>query len=94
MMQMQELPQTASASDFKVNPNAIFEKATNGPVLIMSRAAQKAVVLSPDYWNELAKELKRLHHLELCDWVSKELAEDPSARITLTGDELVELHRG
>ena len=93
-MQMQELPQTASTSDFKVNPNAIFEKAEDGPVMVLSRATQKAVVVSPKYWNELAKELKRLRHLELCDWVSKEMEANPSTVTELTGEELVTLHRG
>lgn len=93
-MHMQELPQTASASDFKVNPNAIFEKAADGPVMILSRAQQKAVVVSPQYWNAIAKELRRLRHLELCDWVSKEMDENPATVTELTGEELLALHRG
>lgn len=93
-MQINILPQTATTSDFKVNPSAVFEKAEKGPVLVMSRAAQKAVVLSPDYWNKLAKELQRLRHLELCDRVSREIKENPSTAVRMTGEELVELHRG
>ena len=93
-MQIQELPQTASASEFKVNPNTIFDKAADGPVMILSRATQKAVVVSPEHWNELARELKRLQHLELCDWVSREMDDHPSTSAVVTGDQLVELHRG
>lgn len=93
-MQIQEMPQTASTSDFKVNPNAIFEKAESGPVMVLSRATQKAVVVSPQYWSDMAKEIRRLRHLELCDWVSREMDEDPSTVRELTGEELVALHSG
>ena len=93
-MHMNELPQTAAASDLKVNPNAVFEKAKDGPVMVMSRATQKAVIVSPEYWNSLARELRRLRHLELCDRVSREMDENPFACTVLTGEELLELHRG
>lgn len=94
MTSIQTLPQTASASDLKVNPNAVFEQATHGPVMVLSRATQKAVMVSPTYWNNIAKELQRLRHLELCDWVSRDMDANPSSVTTLTGEELVALHSG
>ncbi|MCB0094252.1 MAG: hypothetical protein KDE46_00975 [Caldilineaceae bacterium] len=93
-MQTYPLPQTAPISDMRQRQDDILTMTKGGPVVLLSRSQPAAVLLSPTMWDEIADELKRLHHLEICDWVSKELAEDPSTRITLTGDELVELHRG
>lgn len=57
---MHELYQTMAAGELKSNTNAAFEMAQKGPVVILSRATPKAVLISPDEWNRIAKRLQLL----------------------------------
>ena len=52
---MNKLPQTASIRTLKVNPNEVFKQASNGPVIIMSRATPKGVFLLPEQWDSIAE---------------------------------------
>ena len=60
---MYELYQTIAAGDLKANTNAAFAMVENGPVVVLSKATPKAVLVSPDEWNRLAKRLKMLETL-------------------------------
>ncbi len=61
---MHELYQTIAAGDLKANTNQAFAMAEKGPVIILSRATPKAVLVSPDEWNRIAKRLKVLEALQ------------------------------
>lgn len=61
---MHKLYQTIAAGDLKANTNQAFAMAENGPVVILSRATPKAVLVSPDEWNKIAQRLKILEALQ------------------------------
>ncbi len=60
---MHELYQTIAAGDLKANTNQAFALAENGPVIVLSKATPKAVLISPDEWNRIAKRLRMLEAL-------------------------------
>jgi len=60
---MHELYQTMAAGELKANTNAAFTMAEKGPVIILSRATPKAVLVAPDEWNRIAERLKTLEAL-------------------------------
>ena len=60
---MHELYQTIAAGDLKSNTNEAFEMAENGPVVVLSKATPKAVLVAPEEWNRIAKRLKMLDAL-------------------------------
>jgi PHD/YefM family antitoxin component YafN of YafNO toxin-antitoxin module len=60
---MHELYQTIAAGELKANTNAAFLMAENGPVIILSRATPKAVLVAPDEWNRIVERLKMLEAL-------------------------------
>ncbi len=57
---MYALHQTMAAGELKANANEAFEMAKNGPVVILSRATPKAVLVAPDEWNRIARRLQIL----------------------------------
>lgn len=61
---MNELYQTIAAGDLKANTNEAFAMAAKGPVVVLSRATPKAVLVAPDEWNRIAKRLKMLEALQ------------------------------
>jgi prevent-host-death family protein len=61
---MNELYQTIAAGDLKANANEAFAMAEKGPVVVLSRATPKAVLVAPDEWNRIAKRLKMLEALQ------------------------------
>lgn len=60
---MNELYQTMAAGDLKSNTNEAFQLAEKGPVVILSKATPKAVLVAPDEWNRIARRLKMLDAL-------------------------------
>ena len=60
---MHELYQTIAAGDLKSNTNDAFQMAEHGPVIVLSKATPKAVLVSPDEWNRIARRLKMLDAL-------------------------------
>jgi prevent-host-death family protein len=61
---MHELYQTLAAGALKANANEAFAMAEKGPVVILSKATPKAVLISPEEWNRIAKRLKLLETLQ------------------------------
>jgi len=59
-MIMKELYQTVAAGDLKSRTATVFEMAENGPVVVMSRATPKAVMVTPDEWNATARLIQDL----------------------------------
>ena len=57
---MHELHQTIAAGELKSNTNEAFEMVKKGPVVILSKATPKAVLVAPDEWNRIAKRLQLL----------------------------------
>ncbi|MBE2237399.1 MAG: type II toxin-antitoxin system Phd/YefM family antitoxin [Caldilineaceae bacterium] len=60
---MHKLYQTIAAGDLKANTNAAFAMAEEGPVVVLSKATPKAVLVSPDEWNRIAQRLSVLEAL-------------------------------
>jgi prevent-host-death family protein len=60
---MQAVHQTIAAGDLKANPNEAFAMLAEGPVVVLSRAMPKAVLVSVDEWNRIANRLKLLEAL-------------------------------
>lgn len=60
---MHELYQTIAAGDLKSNTNGAFEMAEKGPVVVLSKATPKAVLVAPAEWNRIAKRLKMMDAL-------------------------------
>ena len=60
---MHELYQTIAAGDLKANTNEAFALVEKGPVIVLSRATPKAVLVAPDEWNRIAKRLRMLETL-------------------------------
>lgn len=57
---MHELYQTIAAGDLKAHTAAVFKMAESGPVVIMSRATPKAVMVAPNEWNSTARLIQDL----------------------------------
>jgi prevent-host-death family protein len=89
MYVMYELHQMVSAGELKHNINDVFEKTQTGPVVILSRATPKAVLVSPEHWNAAAKRLEYLERQYLCDRLSREMDEESSNEIPFTKEELI-----
>lgn len=64
---MHKLYETMPASEIKQNTNAAFEKAVNGPVVVLSRTQPKAVIVSPEMWNATAERLAYLESMVAAD---------------------------
>lgn len=84
---MHELYQTYPSSELKVNPASAFDMSDKGPVVIMVRTQQRAVMVSPELWNQTARRLAYLESLLAGD--------EASARVRagdyVTADELDEI---
>jgi prevent-host-death family protein len=52
------LPQTAPISDMRNRQDEILTMTENGPVILLSRSKPAAVLLSPAYWDAIARTLK------------------------------------
>ncbi|HMN30196.1 MAG TPA: type II toxin-antitoxin system Phd/YefM family antitoxin [Caldilineaceae bacterium] len=52
------LPQTAPISDLRNRQDEILTMTENGPVVLMSRSKPAAVLLSPAYWDAIARTLE------------------------------------
>lgn len=91
---MNVLPQMEPITRLQRDHNSVLTMLTKGPVILTQRSKPAAVMVSPDAWDATAKELRRLRHLELSDRVSREAQENPSTVTVMTGEELVDLHRG
>lgn len=60
---MNELYQTIAAGELKANTNEAFAMLEGGPVVVLSKATPKAVLISVQEWNRIAKRLKLLETL-------------------------------
>ena len=60
---MNELYQTIAAGDLKANTNEALAMLEDGPVVVLSKATPKAVIVSVKEWNRIAKRLKLLETL-------------------------------
>lgn len=84
---MNVLPQIEPITRLQKSHNQILALLAKGPVILTQHSIPAAVMISPTEWDATAHELKRLRHLELCDWVSKEVEQKPETRITITSKE-------
>ena len=57
---MNKLPQTFPAGDLRAHANKAFELAQSGPVMVLSKATPKAIMVSPEIWDATALELNKL----------------------------------
>lgn len=57
---MHELYQTIPTGDLKSNPAATFAKTVDGPVVVMSRATPKVVMVAPTQWDSTARLIQDL----------------------------------
>jgi prevent-host-death family protein len=60
---MNEVYQTIAAGELKANTNEAFAMLEGGPVVVLSKATPKAVLISVQEWNRIAKRLKLLETL-------------------------------
>ena len=84
---MHELYQTIAAGELKANTNDAFAMTQQGPVVILSRATPKAVLVSPDDWNRIARRLKMLEAVQEALHIE---AENDTNGSWITGAELKE----
>ena len=67
------LPQVEKISVLKNNQAAVLAKVRQGPVLLMQRSNPAVVLVAPETWNALARELEHYRHLALLDEQSKRI---------------------
>jgi prevent-host-death family protein len=60
---MNELYRTIAAGDLKANTNEAFAMLEGGPVVVLSKATPKAVLVSVNEWNRIARRLRLLETL-------------------------------
>ncbi len=82
---MHELYQTIAAGELKANTNEAFAMAQSGPVIILSRATPKGVLISPEEWNRIARRLKMLESLQEAQRIE---ARNDTERSWLSSDEM------
>lgn len=57
---MLPLMKTAPMSDMGRKPSHVLEMTKSGPVALMARSNPAAILVSPEQWNRIAEELRRL----------------------------------
>jgi PHD/YefM family antitoxin component YafN of YafNO toxin-antitoxin module len=78
---MNEIPQMASIADLRNSHLKVLALLKQGPVVIASRSKPAAVLLSPEQWNSMIRELDML-------WCEREAA---LAKLKIaTGEDKVE----
>lgn len=60
---MHELHQMIAAGELQSNASRVFALAEKGPVVVLSDATPRAVLVTPDEWNRIAKRLEMLESL-------------------------------
>ena len=82
---MHELYQTVAAGDLKAHTAAVFDMAEKGPVVVMSRATPKAVMVAASEWNatarliqDLREQLAREKRLRIANERYLKMMADPS----------------
>ena len=60
---MLQLMATAPVSDMNRRPGDVIAMLKEGPVALMARSEPAAVMVMPQAWNEIAKELEELENL-------------------------------
>ena len=60
---MLPLMKTAPVSDMGRKPSNVLEMTKSGPVALMARSDPAAILVSPEEWNRIAEELRRLRIL-------------------------------
>ena len=68
--------QTESISEFRNNYHPVLKKLADGPVLLIQRSSLAAIMVSPELWNAIARELEELR--DLVDVLEAKLAATPA----------------
>jgi prevent-host-death family protein len=87
---MNEVPQVASIADLRNSHIKVFAMLKQGPVVIASRSKPAAVLVSPEQWNALVKELDMLWCEREAALAKYKIASGKESIEQLTGQELDE----
>ncbi len=60
---MNQLYPTFPSGELRSSAHRAFEMSDNGPVVIMNRATPRAIMISPEMWNQTAARLSELEGL-------------------------------
>lgn len=55
--------QTESITNFRVNYRDVLKRTLTAPVLLLQKSTLAGVLVSPDEWNRINDELKRLRRI-------------------------------
>ncbi|MCB0081778.1 MAG: type II toxin-antitoxin system Phd/YefM family antitoxin [Caldilineaceae bacterium] len=86
---MDTVPQITPISDMKLDQSAVLAKADTAPVVLSQRGRPRAVLVSVEYWDAMAKELRKLRAREVAAQRAKEIEADPSILVPFTDEELI-----
>ena len=80
---MATIPTIAPISHMRIRQAELLQKAKQGPVVLIEKGSTPAaVLLSPEQWNDMNKQLEQLKLLAESRRIFAEMASDPSKRIS------------
>ena len=85
---MDTVQQVVPISEMKIDQGAVLAKLDRAPVVLAQRSKPRAVLVSVDQWDALAKELRRLRAREVAAMRAKEIEADPTILVPFTDEEL------
>jgi PHD/YefM family antitoxin component YafN of YafNO toxin-antitoxin module len=80
---MDRIPHTMPISDLRSKQAAVLEELNQGPVLLTKQGRAAAVLVHPDYWNQLAALLEELEDIAVAEQRLAEAQEDESVMVSL-----------
>lgn len=80
---MSAIPTIAPVSHMRIRQAELLAKARQGPVVLIEKGSTPAAVLiSPEQWNDLNRQLKQLELLAESRRIFADMAADPANRIS------------
>ena len=80
---MSEIPAIAPVSHMRIRQAELLRQAKDGPVVLIEKGSTPAAVLiSPEKWNDMQRQIKQLEMLAESRRVLAEMASDPAKRIS------------
>ena len=86
---MNTVQQIVPISEMRTDQANILSKMDQAPVVLAQRSRPRAVLVSVEQWDAMAKELRRLQAREAAAIRAKEADADPSILIPFTDEELI-----
>lgn len=80
---MSTIPTIAPVSHMRIRQAELLAQAKQGPVVLLEKGSTPAAILiSPEQWNDINRQLKQLELLAESRRIFAEMAADPAKRVS------------